>query len=105
MREIKFILPNTDAYSHTALRKELAMAAGGFTVTPCTGGWFDPDLQEVVTEENLQYCVGSSDLQTVAKVRRIAVHYGKEVFNQKALYFVEPSGDARIIDLTEEFPV
>ena len=93
MKEVKFTQPLD--HEHTGFEKELCLAAGGFTKVEVTGGWFDPDLQEIVVEPNWQYTVAVGDSAIEDRVFRLARLHNAGL-GESALYFVHANGVATI---------
>lgn len=100
MREVSFIMPSQfqSGYAHTALRKALLEAFGGYTARRVDGAWLD-DGGKVTHDNSFRYTIAHIWTPSLRhKLIDIVMATGKHL-RQQCVYFVWEDGEAEILDV------
>lgn len=93
----RFILPITkDVEGMKKFRRTLAKEFGGYTATPCYGGWVN-DQGELIEESNWMYEVAACPKRSTVVFLLAAQE--AVALGQEALYWECPLGSAEIFNL------
>jgi hypothetical protein len=100
LREALVILPDSknDKPIHATLKRELCNVFGGYTATPCQGGWVNPQ-GELIEDYGTAYSVAMLDSEANRAVfKEIANTIGK-LAKQQAMYVRYANGEVEIFDV------